>query len=118
MTYQLDEIIDLATLKSLALNDPKLMQQMLAQSLRENDKDFLAAQEAKIAGDWIAFKMHMHRINGTAQILGAAKLQELAEKLENYSVVQADDSAIDHGMKLLEVELNRLREAINSFSPT
>lgn len=118
MTYQLDEIIDIATLRSLALNDPKLMQQMLEQSQQENNKDFLAAQEAKMAGDWTAFKMHMHRINGTAQILGAAKLQELAEKLENYLVVQTDDSAIEHGMKLLEVELNRLREAINSFSPT
>lgn len=118
MTYQLDEIIDIATLRSLALNDPKLMQQMLEQSQQENNKDYLAAQEAKMAGDWTAFKMHMHRINGTAQILGAAKLQELAEKLENYLVVQTDDSAIEHGMKLLEVELNRLREAINSFSPT
>jgi len=114
--YQLADLIDIVTLKSLALDDPKLMQQMLEQSQQENTKDFLAAQEAIADGEWAKFKMHMHRINGTAQILGATKLQELAERLENYSVAKVQDPEIERLMKQLEVEFNRLREAINNFS--
>lgn len=112
----LSEFVDMATLQSLSLGDNALMRQMLEQSRLENDKDLVAAKEALQLQDWPTLQNHLHRINGTAQLLGATSLHQLSEELENALAAQQHEAVIDEGMRNLEQLLQGLNAAIEVFS--
>lgn len=112
----LSEFVDMATLQALSLGDNALMRQMLAQSRQENDKDLEAARQALELQDWPTLQRHLHRINGTAQLLGATSLQLLSEKLENALATQQHGVVIEEGMRNLEQLLQGLNAAIEAFS--
>jgi two-component system sensor histidine kinase EvgS len=112
----LSEFIDMATLQALSLGDNALMRQMLAQSRQENDQDLLAARKALQSQDWLTLQSHLHRINGTAQLLGATSLHLLSEELENSLATQQHEAVIEEGMRELEQLLQGLNAAIEAFS--
>ena len=112
----LSEFIDMATLQALSLGDNGLMRQMLAQSRLENDQDLLAAGQALQLQDWPTLQRHLHRINGTAQLLGATSIHLLSEQLENALATQQHEAVIDEGMRELEQLLHGLNAAIEAFS--
>lgn len=114
----LSEFVDMATLQTLSLGDNALMRQMLEQSRQENDKDLEAARQALELRDWSTLQRHLHRINGTAQLLGATSLQRLSEALENALATQQHGAVIDEGMRNLEQLLQGLNAAIAAFSRT
>lgn len=112
----LGELIDMNILSSVSLGDTALMRQMLQQSCEENAKDMLAARDAISHQDWTQAQRSLHRINGTAQILGASGIHHLAEQLENAvasgQIVPSILSQIDE----LDEQLQRLSRAISAFS--
>ncbi|CNG74193.1 putative virulence sensor protein [Yersinia intermedia] len=112
---RLAELVDLDLLKTLTMGDDKLMQQMLTTSQLENDKDLAFAKEAARTGDRVALQSHLHRINGSAQILGATALLELCEQLENYPFTQAPDPIIEEGLHQLEQQLKELSDVCMSL---
>ncbi|HGM5491481.1 TPA: transporter substrate-binding domain-containing protein [Serratia fonticola] len=112
----LSEFVDMATLQALSLGDSALMHQMLEQSRQENDKDLEAARQALELQDWPTLQRHLHRINGTAQLLGATSLQLLSEELENALATRQHGAVIDEGMRNLEQLLQGLNAAIEAFS--
>ncbi|NIH15881.1 MAG: response regulator [Serratia symbiotica] len=73
----LSEFIDIVTLQALSLGDSALIRQMLEQSRLENDQDLVAASKALQSQDWPTLQCHLHRINSTAQLLGATSLHLL-----------------------------------------
>nr|WP_240912962.1 ATP-binding protein [Yersinia massiliensis] len=110
---RLGELIDLELLKTLTLGDDKLMQQMLTTSQVENGKDLTSAKEAARIGDWAALQNHLHRINGSAQILGAAALLALCEQLESHEPTQVPDPIIEEGLQQLTKQLTELNDEID-----
>lgn len=111
----LSEFVDMATLQALSLGDRALMHQMLEQSRQENDRDLSAAKLALQQQDWAALQSHLHRINGSAQLLGATSLHLLSEELENALAAQLHVTVIEEGMHNLEQQLQALNAAIAAF---
>ena len=89
------------------------MQQMLTTSQVENGKDLASAKEAARIGDWAALQNHLHRINGSAQILGAAALLALCEQLESHEPTQVPDPIIEEGLQQLTKQLTELNDEID-----
>lgn len=110
---RLGELINIDLLNTLAMHDAKLMQQILAISQLENDKDLTSAKEAAHIGDWATMKHHLHRINGSAQILGATRLLELCEQLESYPFTQAPDPIFEDKFSQLAQHLQELSDEID-----
>ncbi|MCB5306959.1 response regulator [Yersinia massiliensis] len=110
---RLGELIDLELLKTLTLGDDKLMQQMLTTSQVENGKDLTSAKEAARIGDWAALQNHLHRINGSAQILGAAAIFALCERLESHEPMQVPDPIIEEGLQQLAQQLTEINDEID-----
>ena len=101
---------------ALTLGDKKLMRQMLEQSRVENEKDIAAARAAISGQDWRLAQYHLHRINGTAQILGATAIHATAEQLENALAAGEPEAVLQQGIDELTQQLQALSAAIIFFS--
>lgn len=112
----LDAFIDMPTLEAQSLGDKKLMCQMLELSRIENDKDVAAAVQALAREEWELLQHHLHRINGTMQLLGATVLYELAETLENQLAAGLHPPALEKGVLQLEQQIQSLNAAIEAYS--
>lgn len=110
---RLGELVNLDLLNTLTMGNAKLMQKILTTSQLENDKDLAFAKEAAATGDWVALQSHLHRINGSAQILGATALLELCERLVNYSFTQVPDPILEEELRQLEKQLQELSDEID-----
>lgn len=111
----LEEFVDMPTLEAHTLGDKKLMCQMLEQSQIENDKDLAAAMQAFAREDWTVVQHHLHRINGTMQLLGATKLQLLAEYLEN-ALADGQYDGMKAGTERLKQQIMAFSAAIKAYS--
>lgn len=111
----LSNLIDMETVYALALNDTALIRQMLEQSCSENEKDIVHARSAMLARNWQQARYSVHRINGTAQLIGAGAIHDQAEQLENALAIAADPAKIESQMHSLEQRLNELNAAIKNF---
>lgn len=111
----LEAFVDMATLEAHSLGDKKLMCQMLEQSRVENDKDLTAAMQAFGRQEWTLLQHHLHRINGTMQLLGATELQWLAETLEN-ALANGEYHLIQEGTERLKQQLTAFNAAIKHYS--
>lgn len=111
----LEKFINLETLRTLALNDKSLMRKMLEQSLNENKRDILALRSAINREEWDVAQRHVHRINGTAQILGAVAIHSLAEQIE--SALDVDPLSVDilSDIHSLEEQVSGLNQATIAF---
>lgn len=112
----LGDLLDLNVLSTVSLGDDALMRKMLEQSGEENRKDMLAAREAINDRDWALAQRSLHRINGTAQILGANTIHTLAEQLENAIAAEQFEPALLDKIDELDSQLEILRTAISAFS--
>jgi two-component system sensor histidine kinase EvgS len=119
-TRPLEEFVDMPTLEAHSLGDKKLMCQMLEQSRIENDKDMAAALQALERQDRDVLRHHLHRINGTMQLLGATKLHLLAEKLEDVLATGQQglqiEAAIEEGTAQLKQQIMAFSAAIETYS--
>lgn len=113
---QLEEFVDMSTLEANCLGDKQLMYQMLIQSRIENDKDLVAVLQALERQDWELLQHHLHRINGTMQLLGATKLQYLAETLENTLAVGQYSAEIEEETDQFIQQIMVFNEAIKIYS--
>lgn len=111
----LNDFIDMAALKTLSLGDKDLMCRMLGQSKLENDKDIKAARQALERQEWIILRHHLHRINGTAQLLNARDIHLLAGKLENMLAAEHYGTLMREGISELEQLVHTLSDAIDIF---
>lgn len=112
---RMKELINLDMLKTLTMGEPNLTCQMLTKSQQENIKDFASVSEAVYSADWSKLQNHLHRIKGAAQILGATKLQELSEKLAQYSQEQLHDSEVQEHLLEMDAFLQTLSDEIDRF---
>ncbi|CNB23761.1 Hpt domain-containing protein [Yersinia intermedia] len=74
-------------------------------------------KEASRTRDWAALQHHLHRINGSAQILGATALLELCEQMENYPLTQIPAPIVEEGLHQLEKQLKELSDEIDLMTP-
>lgn len=87
---------------------------MLEQSRVENER--ISPQRAAISGqDWRLAQYHLHRINGTAQILGATAIHATAEQLENALAAGEPEAVLPQGIDELTQQLQALSAAIIFF---
>ena len=68
-----------------------------------------------MAENWHAVERHVHRIAGTAQILGGASIVHLCETVELHLHTRAADALIYDAIDSLNKELNLLITAIDYF---
>ncbi|MEH8393279.1 Hpt domain-containing protein, partial [Klebsiella pneumoniae] len=66
--------------------------------------------------DWRLAQYHLHRINGTAQILGATAIHATAEQLENALAAGEPEAVLPQGIDELTQQLQALSAAIIFFS--
>nr|WP_264752059.1 Hpt domain-containing protein [Yersinia thracica] len=88
---------------------------MLEKSQQENAQDLKCAQEVARLGDWPGLHHHLHRIKGTAQILGASELYRLSLRLENHQPMQQQDNIMQADLLELEKRLKTLSDEIDRF---
>ena len=113
--HSLGEFIDMQALEVYSRGDKKLMRQMLEKSRTENDKDLAAALRALNHQEWDVLRQHLHRINGSMQLLGATELYQLAEKLENQLSAGQHNPDFEPGMEQLEQQLRAFSASIEAF---
>lgn len=89
---RLGDIINLPQMKTLTMGDNDVTKRILLTSKVENIKDLKLAQKAINTKDWITFRSHVHRIHGTAQILGVSVLMSLCEEVET---IESNDNNAD-----------------------
>lgn len=108
-------LIDMDTLHALTLNDKALMKQMLEQSCEENEKDILQVRSALREKNWQQARHCVHRINGTAQLIGAGAIHALAGELEEALATPTSASALEAQLDILAQRLAGLSAAIKSY---
>jgi len=114
----LEEFVDMPTLEAHSLGDKKLMMQMLEQARTENEKDLTAASQALAQQEWGVLQHHLHRINGTLQLLSATALHELAEKLEDALAAGETGPVIKENLNVLEQQIRMFNSAIEMYAKT
>lgn len=111
----LGKFVDMPTLEAHSLGDARLMRQMLEQSRIENDKDLVAVMQAFEQQEWEVLQHHLHRINGTLQLLGATTLQMLAEQLEDAVAAGETGPVMTEGIVQLEQQIRLFSAAIEMY---
>ncbi|MHA0307082.1 Hpt domain-containing protein [Klebsiella pneumoniae] len=91
------------------------MLELINQAYHENIKDLAALKKAMFSHDRDIVRYHLHRINGTAQLIGATSLHVLADKLENALASEQPLSLFGEDMQLLEQQLIALGKAMDNF---
>lgn len=76
------KILDLSMVYSLSRGDFNFAKKLLEVAKEENNYDYTMAIVAAESCDIKSVVSHIHRINGTAQLLGAEKLSGITNKLE------------------------------------
>ncbi|MBB1201594.1 response regulator [Enterobacteriaceae bacterium 89] len=101
----------------LAQGNRPLMLKALQEAQQENHRDFELARKAlgNAAMDTVSY--HLHRIHGTAQLLGATALSHLSEELEEKLRHEREPEAFMDDFQRLEALLNELDGVIRAFVP-
>ena len=107
---------DLERLEVLAQGNRDLMIRALNDAQAENRRDLVASQRAYEVGDYRLLKHHIHRINGTAQLLGVSNLMRAAFSLETKLSETTSDTEISQSLTELSKILDELDMAIHKFT--
>lgn len=78
----LSQLIDLDALLTLASNDNALLVTLLNTTRDENERDMRFCLPLALKGEWAALGQHLHRLAGTADIIGASATAQLCRELE------------------------------------
>lgn len=110
-------IFDIERLAMLAQGNRTVMLTALNDAQVENRRDLAAAQQASHAGDYHTVKFHIHRINGTAQLLGVETLVRVAQSLEDKLPGATTAAELTKGLEHIQKLLDELDLAIEKFTP-
>jgi len=119
--FRYSEALDAAYLRQFYGNDVKRAAMMFQVFLQVVDGEILALQKHKESEDWNAFSAQAHKITPNFMMVGLAELSELMKLFEGaknevdlrkmisfqFSEVK---SQVENGKKLVEKELQRLKE--------
>lgn len=108
----LETLLDLPSLRSLAMKDDALLKQMLEQTRDENRRDVAAASAALEKEDWRSFAEALHKISGAAQIVGAEQIEEMASMMEDQTFGNPDAEALNTDFRQLCADILQLDQAI------
>ncbi|WP_299998516.1 transporter substrate-binding domain-containing protein [uncultured Cedecea sp.] len=114
---EVSSFFDMKRLTVLAQGNRLLMLNALKDAQQENRNDFSKAHVALMHSDYQAMKYHIHRIRGTALLLGSTALADQTQLLED-KLMQADSddgllAMLEHTQDLLD----ELDIAIQDFTP-
>lgn len=101
----------------LAQGNRALMLTALLDAQRENRRDLAAARASARDGDYLSVKHHIHRLNGTAQLLGVSELINIAQSLEERLPDAISAAELLNVFERIESSLNELDHAIEKFHP-
>ncbi|MGY3209480.1 HPt (histidine-containing phosphotransfer) domain-containing protein [Ewingella americana] len=108
----LETLIDLPSLRALAMRDDALLRQMLEQTRDENRRDVAAATAALENEEWQTFAEALHKISGAAQIVGAEQIEEMASMMEDQTFGNPDAEALNTDFRQLCADILELDQAI------
>ena len=114
-TTAFNELIDMRVLRDNAMDDTAFMLELIKQAYHENINDLAALKKAMSSGERDIVQYHLHRLNGTAQLIGAISLHHLADKLENALATGQPLSLIEQDIQLLEQQLIALGKITADF---
>lgn len=112
-----DTVFDLERLAMLAQGNRELMLRALKDAQVENRCDLTAAYKASESGDYRLVKHHIHRINGTAQLLGVETLMKAAQSLEDKLPDAITITELPGELEHIQALLEELDLAIEKFTP-
>lgn len=101
----------------LAQGNRELMLRALKDAQVENRCDLTAAYKASESGDYRLVKHHIHRINGTAQLLGVETLMKAAQSLEDKLPDAITVTELPGELEHIQALLEELDLAIEKFTP-
>ncbi|HFT1963449.1 TPA: transporter substrate-binding domain-containing protein [Enterobacter ludwigii] len=109
-------VFDLERLGLLAQGNRDLMIRALKDAQLENRRDLMESQQASEAGDYRMVKHHIHRINGTAQLLGVSNLMKVALSLEDKLPGGISVSELHYELERIRKILDELDLVIEKFA--
>lgn len=112
-----DTTFDIERLALLAQGNRTLMLRALQDAQDENRRDLVLARQKAQSGDYSTVKQHIHRINGTAQLLGVEMLMNAAQSLENKLPDGIPAAVLAAELDHIERLLTELDLAIKKFTP-
>ncbi|MSE47772.1 response regulator, partial [Escherichia coli] len=112
-----DTAFDLERLAMLAQGNRALMLRALKDAQEENRCDLTAAYNASESGDYRLVKHHIHRINGTAQLLGVETLMKASQSLEDKLPDAMTVTELPAELEYIQTLLDELEQAIEKFTP-
>lgn len=112
-----DAMFDMERLALLAQGNRQLMATALKDAQRENRRDLAAARQCAGSADLQTVKHHIHRINGTAQLLGVTSLMAAAQSLEDKLPAAISPADVSGELARIASLLDELDQAIDRFTP-
>ncbi|HDC4393627.1 TPA: transporter substrate-binding domain-containing protein [Enterobacter cloacae] len=112
-----DTMFDIERLAILAQGNRALMLTALKDAQQQNQRDLSAARLASEIGDYPKVKQHIHRINGTAQLLGVESLMDVAQSIEKKLSDPVTATELNRNLEQLGRLLNELGKEIEKFRP-
>lgn len=110
-------LFDPEKLGMLAQGNRALMLRALQDAQVENRRDLMAAYTASEWGDYRKVKDHIHRINGTAQLLGGETLMTVAQSLEDKLPDAISATELSDELDHIQALLDELDLSIKKFVP-
>ena len=114
---QVDPSFDMKRLTVLAQGNRLLMLRALKDAQQENYNDLSKAHLALMHSDYQVMKYHIHRIRGTALLLGSRALAEQAELLEDKLLASDSDDGLSEMLEHIRTLLAELDIAVQGFKP-
>jgi Signal transduction histidine kinase len=108
-------VINSARLSRLAQGNLTLMRAALQEAQQENRRDLAQAREALARSDRSACARHLHRIHGTALLLGAEALAQTSGEFELRLTNSVTETVSEKELQQLERLLDELDHAAESF---
>ncbi|MBP1133084.1 two-component system sensor histidine kinase EvgS [Serratia sp. PL17] len=111
----LEQRLDLPALRALANNDTHLLYGLLETTRDENQRDLLRAEQWLAAGDWTALAQSLHRLAGSAQIIGASDVAGECRTLEHACEGEPHSEMINAHFAKIKQAVADLNHAITAF---
>jgi HPt (histidine-containing phosphotransfer) domain-containing protein len=96
--------------------DHALLREMLGYFINENERRVTTSQQAVVAGDREALRQLAHAMRGSAAMLGAGRLHDLAWSLE-MDALSSELQVLARAVNKLRTELDAVVEALRKTHP-
>lgn len=104
----------LTELQQMCGPDTNLVEELISIFLADTPMQLLALQDALRNANYVEVERQAHRLKGSASAIGADRLREICEQIEQYArtgLVPAPDSAA----QWVDEELSALRKALSEW---